>query len=117
MLFVGILLGPSVMSLACGDITILGPSPDVQVEDSPYDMSGLGKSFFLEELKDGTNDFPPGAILIPGNMHGAAPGTDSVDGDDNVIDGFGNLAMHLPYILVGRLVDSSILVHSLPILF
>jgi hypothetical protein len=53
-----------------------GPSPYLCIEDSPFDISGLGTSFFLENIKDGLVNSPGGI-------------TDSVDCDDGIIDNNG----------------------------
>lgn len=56
--------------------------------DSPFDLFGPGSDFLLEDFEDGLLNSPGllgfgGEIRFPGNY------TDSVDGDDGVIDGFG----------------------------
>jgi hypothetical protein len=66
--------------------TFLSPTPYLSAADSPFDMSGLGTTFFLEDFED----FDVGSS-IPGILDyyaGAAYGS-SVDGDDGVIDGNG----------------------------
>lgn len=78
--------------------TFLGPTPYLSAADSPF-AEHLGKpNFYLEDFEDGelntpgirqpTQDFPigtqwQGAVIPPGDQ------TDSVDGDDGVVDGDG----------------------------
>ena len=69
----------------------LGAIPYLSQADSPFDLSGLGTTFFLEDFEDEVLDVP-GVIAsstfelkIDGNEIFA----DSVDGDDGEIDGFG----------------------------
>lgn len=76
--------------MARAEVTFLGPTPYLSVADSPFDMSGLGTTFFFEDFEDGRFDLPPGVasdfdyqVIPPG------PTTDSVDADDGVIDGSG----------------------------
>jgi hypothetical protein len=78
-------------SLAQAGTVFLGPSPYLSAADSPFDLFGLGTTFFLEDFEDGELNTPgiswhgpPGIVLEPGTL------TDSVDGDDGVIDGYGN---------------------------
>jgi hypothetical protein len=65
--------------------------------DSPFDLSGLGETFFLEDFEDGIlstpgiSQIPP--LLDPNFLATVrSPGefTDSVYADDGVIDGWGN---------------------------
>jgi hypothetical protein len=70
--------------------TLYGPTPYRSAADSPFDLSGLGSTFYLEDFEDGELNTPgiswlgpPGIVLEPGTL------TDSVDGDDGVIDGLG----------------------------
>ncbi len=67
--------------------TFVGPDPYLSVADSPFDLSGLGTTAFLEDLEDGTFELPGtyacGQVIFPGGL------CDSVDGDDGVIDGNG----------------------------
>ncbi len=70
-------------------ITCLGPTPYLSRDDSPFDLSGLGSTFFLDDLEDGTLNLPGFGYT---NMEVRGPGslTDSVDADDGSIDGQGN---------------------------
>jgi hypothetical protein len=66
--------------------TLLGPSPYLQASNSPF--SGLS-GFTVDNLEDNALNIAgvsadSGSVLGPGSL------TDSVDGDDGVIDGFGN---------------------------
>ena len=90
-LFFLILLFASLSETGAAERTLVGPFPYLSRADSPFDLSGLGSTFFLE-------DFESGAIASLGlRLYGNAtavvrgPGdfTDSVDGDDGEIDGLG----------------------------
>jgi hypothetical protein len=76
-----------------GNTVCLGPTPYLRVEDSPFDLSGLGSTMFLDDLEDGALDGP----LISPDTRVRGPGlfTDSVDADDGVVDGQGNGAHSL----------------------
>ncbi len=80
-------LGPAVGRC---DVTFLGPTPYLSASDSPFDMSGLGSTFFLEDFEDGTWNLPPGVVAAPYTIGVPGSFTDSVDADDGVIDGQGN---------------------------
>src|SRR5438067_12096963 len=67
---------------------ILGPSPYLQFSDSPFFGSSFSY-FYLETFEDGLFN-TPGVTKIPvGAVIGPSGQTDSVDGDDGAIDGFG----------------------------
>ena len=77
--------------------TVFGPSAYTQASDSPF--SGVDFSngyFYLENFEDG-NLNTPGVTLTPGPVNVLSPGnlTDSVDGDDNALDGNGNAGRSL----------------------
>ena len=75
------------------EVTFLGPTPYFSAEDSLFDLSGLGETFFLEDFEDGELNTPgifdPAAPDVSSFV--ASPGlmTDSVDADDGVMDGLG----------------------------
>ncbi len=71
-------------------VTFFGPTPYLSAEDSPFDMSGLGTTFFFEDFEDGIFDLPPGVDGGPYAINGPGAFTDSVDGDDGTIDGSGS---------------------------
>ena len=73
-----------------GEVIFLGPMPYRSAADSPFDRSGLGSTFFLEDFEDGTVDFPAGVDMWPGFIREASNVTDSVDADDGLIDGTGS---------------------------
>jgi hypothetical protein len=75
--------------VARAEVTFLGPTPYLSVADSPFDMSGLGTTFFFEDFEDGSFDLPPGAATSEYEVLPPSPTTDSVDADDGVIDGYG----------------------------
>ena len=76
------------------ETVFLGPLPYLSAADSPFDLSRLGSTFFLEDFEDGVlntpgisqppSPAPQAFVRIPG------PGTDSVDADDGLMDGFGS---------------------------
>lgn len=73
-----------------GGVTSFGPLPYTSIHDSPFDLSGAGSQFFLEDFEDGSLDLPPnvsaGCCL---EIRSPGPLTDSVDADDGSIDGDG----------------------------
>ncbi len=72
--------------------TLIGPSPYLSFADSPFNAlstNGGLSYFYLETFEDNLFNTPGvsannGVVVAPGTY------TDSVDGDDGVIDGFGN---------------------------
>ncbi len=73
----------------------LGPIPYLSQADSPFDLSGLGTTFFLEDFEDGVLNTPgvtassdAGELIVNGPDLSAF--SDSVDGDDGAIDGSGS---------------------------
>lgn len=71
-----------------GTAVFQNASPYFSAQDSPFDISGIGYSSILEDFEDGVSNTPGmsadfTAIVAP------SPVTDSVDGDDSVIDGSG----------------------------
>ena len=73
---------------AVGGATFIGPLPYLSEADSPFDLGN--PAFLLETFEDDLLNVPgvsvnvgPGAVIGPGGL------TDSVDGDDGVIDGNG----------------------------
>jgi len=71
---------------AVSNADFIGPLPYLSEADSPFNLSAHGA--YLENFEDGLLNTPGvtvniGAIGLPG------PKTDSVDGDDGSIDGFG----------------------------
>lgn len=82
-----ILLSMSVAAPAFA--TGIGPSPYLSSADSP--LAGPAYTYFhLENFEDGVLN-TPGVVLSAGltTIAGPGPQTDSVDGDDGVIDGSG----------------------------
>jgi hypothetical protein len=66
--------------------TLLGPIPYLDLSNSPFDT--LAPDFVVENFEDGVLSIAgvapsAGAVVPPG------PDTDSVDGDDGAVDGFG----------------------------
>lgn len=84
------LLGGAVVALGlpvAGSASPLGPSPYLSFADSPF-SGGTFAYFELEDFESGALSAPgvtasTGRVLAPGDL------TDSVDGDDGTIGGFG----------------------------
>lgn len=74
---------------ARGEVVFLGPTPYLSTVDSPFDMSGIGSTFFFEDFEDGSFDLPPGVTSYPYVLNAPSPTTDSVDADDGLLDGVG----------------------------
>jgi hypothetical protein len=68
--------------------TFLGPTPYLSIDDTPFDLSGLGSTAFLDDFEDGQWNLP-GAHVCSGEIITGGQFIDSVDGDDGVIDGLG----------------------------
>jgi hypothetical protein len=75
----------------------LPPTPYTSIEDSPFDLSGLGSTFFVEDMEQGITTIsgvyltgPSGFAVGPAELREPGPFTDSVDADDGLVDGFGN---------------------------
>lgn len=83
---VGLVLGAVAAPLA-GDASPLGPSPYLDFADSPY-AGGAYAYFHLEDNEGGALDVP-GVTASAGHALPPDALTDSVDGDDGVIDGVG----------------------------
>jgi hypothetical protein len=65
--------------------TFLGPTPYLSAADSPFDLSGLGTKFFLEDFEDLEANTPGIREWFAGVGLGG-----SVDADDGVIDANGS---------------------------
>lgn len=68
--------------------TFFGPTPYLSFADSPFN-GGAYSSFFVEDFEDGLVN-TPGLTAPLGVVNGPGVFSDSVDGDDGVIDGSGN---------------------------
>lgn len=66
----------------------LGPSPYLSFADSPFN-GGSFSYFHLEDFEDGALNATGVSSLDPAVVTSPGPLTDSVDGDDGVIDGLG----------------------------
>lgn len=101
--------------------TFFGPTPYLSQADSPFNLSGLGSTFFLEDFEDGLINTPglnlfdgdgglTDAIVLP-------PGafTDSVDGDDGVIDGSGRAGHSL--LDAGGIIGRPVFVRAISFVF
>ena len=64
-----------------------GPTPYLQRSDSPFPLTGLGSTAYLEDFEDGSFNVP--GVTANGTVTGPGGLTDSVDGDDGSIDGSG----------------------------
>lgn len=82
-LIVGVVAGRAPATPTC-----FGPSPYLQKSDSPFDMSGLGTTFFLDDFEGPTR--VAGVTPSTGSLVGFPMSIiDSVDADDGTIDGSG----------------------------
>ena len=85
----------SVAIPAWGETIFLGPTPYRSAADSPFDLTGLGETFFLEDFEDGelntpgVTQFRRGLLDDLGVVKPPSAETDSVDADDGEIDGTG----------------------------
>jgi hypothetical protein len=68
--------------------TFIGPTPYLQTSDSPFYASILGGTTYLETFEDGLLN-TPGVAASFGSVIGPGGPTDSVDGDDGLVDGSG----------------------------
>lgn len=85
--FVVVILG--VPTSAFAQITFFGPTPYLSSADSPFEMPGMGSTFFLEDFEDGDWHLPAGVTATPYVVRAPGMTTDSVDMDDGVLDGRG----------------------------
>ena len=88
-LVVPLLASLSMAAAVSAGKVFVGPTPYLCIEDSPFDTSGLGVTFFLEDAEDGLINTP--GLSVTGSITGPGGITDSVDCDDGVIDGSGLL--------------------------
>ena len=90
---------------ARAETILLGPTPYLSAADSPFDLSGLGTTFFLEDFEQveppSRDPFRTPGIreTIGAQVWGSAippfGQSDSVDSDDGVIDGNGSAGRSL----------------------
>ena len=82
--------------VAEAETIFLGPTPYLSAADSPFDLSGLGTTFFLEDFEDGLLN-TPGLVLQTEAFVAGTGGLliNSVDADDGVIDGSGVVGHNL----------------------
>ena len=73
-------------STARGATVFFGPTNYFSAADSPFDLSGLGTNFWLDDFEDLSLN-TPGVTSINGAPRAPSSLTDSVDGDDGAIDG------------------------------
>ncbi len=74
---------------SCLHAGLIGPSPYLSFTDSPF--SGVNfTNFYLEDFESGLLT-TPGVMASAGSVLGPGSLTDSVDGDDGIIDGSGTL--------------------------
>jgi hypothetical protein len=85
-LVTGLVLGPTTPCEAQSQ-TLYGGSPYVTRQDSPLDPQPPASQ--VETFEDGSFDLV-GLDLSPSTILGPGPLTDSVDGDDGLLDGSGN---------------------------
>jgi hypothetical protein len=84
----GLCLAASLLAIstARGAPIFYGPTHYYSAADSPFDLSGLGVNFWLEDFEDLSLN-TPGVTSINGAPRAPSSLTDSVDGDDGAIDG------------------------------
>ena len=80
-------LGIFTLPAVAGIDYIYEDSPYLSGGDSPFDLSGPGSDFLLQDFEPGT--ITPGLLALFGEVRGPSSHTDSVDADDGLIDGFG----------------------------
>jgi hypothetical protein len=85
--FLFLILLLSFATQVSGEVWFIEPTPYQSPADSPFDLSNLGTTFFIEDLEDGEID--PRMNTAGLAIRGPGPFTDSVDSDDGVIDGDG----------------------------
>jgi hypothetical protein len=84
----------SAVSRVRAETIFYGPTPYLSAADSPFDLSGLGSTFWLEDFEDGELNTPGvrhADEIAPLQIWGPDQGNDSVDFDDGVLDGLGKL--------------------------
>jgi len=84
---IAILLSSAFGATPAAQANLLGPSPYLSSADSPFN-GGTFSYFHLEDFEDGALN-TPGVAASGGIVLAASALTDSVDGDDGVIDGSG----------------------------
>jgi len=92
----------AVLGLASGlrAQTLIGPTPYLSFNDSPFkalSTSGGFTYFYLEDFEDGLLN-TPGVSATGGAPYGPGGLTDSVDGDDGAIDGSGTNGHSFAYL-------------------
>ncbi len=75
--------------LAAGAQSQLGPLVYLQSSDSPWASNFGNGQFYLEDFEDGLLNTPGVTSTLASSVIGPGGLTDSVDGDDGVIDGSG----------------------------
>ncbi len=79
----------------------LGPFPYFGAKDSPFGAGDDARILYLEDAEDGVFDAIPGTTAIFSQIVDPSSFTDSVDGDDGVIDGNGNAGHSMLVLLPG----------------
>jgi hypothetical protein len=96
-LLAALLLFLTVADAASAAVVFLGPTPYLSKADSPFPVDGSNPNFYLEDFEDGELNTPgiyqplqpPFGTIFHGVVVPPSEGTDSVDGDDGLIDGWG----------------------------
>ena len=122
-----VLLTICTAAFCCGaaraETIFLGPTPYLSAADSPFDLSGLGTTFFLEDFEQSPRSPPfttPGieetgfAVVWGGGLSQFVQ-ADSVDADDGLIDGDGSAGHSLHGVL--RLIGGSTGTHAITLEF
>lgn len=84
-----IALTASVSTTASAGTEFFGPTPYLSLADSPFDLSRLGTTLYVENFESGQIS-TPGLTISNGQVRGPSSLTDSVDGDTGAVDGNGN---------------------------
>ena len=84
------------------DVQLLPVTSYSSAADSPFDLNGLGETFFLEDMETGGSVIPTFLMELqtPWTIKGPGPRTDSVDSDDGRLDGSGSEGHSLVPLLV-----------------
>lgn len=81
---------------SCATLICLSPKPYRSIDDSPFDRTSVGTTFYSVDV-EGNNAIansslisPEGVVIGPVRVRQPGDLTDSVDADDGIIDGNGN---------------------------
>lgn len=104
---------------ASGEVTVFGPTPYRSAAESPFAKYLAGSNFYLEDFEDGELNTPgisqlssvrPTQTPVFGTVETPGPLTDSVDGDDGLLDGSGVAGHSLRSHVVGTFLTNPVTV-------